>query len=311
MSSAVQPREYREYSNGPGIVKFERIGRGKVLKETKSVKMGIKNTRKPVETNPGHEKGRGWKKLIMGGLVVLFGLVLLEVVFQLFITPYFTIKEVRIQAEEGMALTNEQIIKVAGLSDKSYYFNIKPEVIVERLEAFPLIREAKAVKEFPDTLFISVSPRKPLAVSLVTTKSFSVPLALDANGVVFQIGSSVKDLDVPVISGVQFKELELGMKLPDQLVSFLKDLEYIKTEAPLLFSLISEIQFVRKGDTDFEVLLRIIHYPLPVRIGAHMNEYLLKYILVTLDVVMKQDFVSNVRELDFRNGEVVYRMKEE
>ncbi len=312
MSSAIQPREY---SNGPRVVKFERIGGRQFFKETGPVHTGKKKVRNPIapksKPEKGKGKGKGWKKLLIAGLAVLFALVLLEVIFQLFVTPYFAIKEVRIHAEKGMTLTNDQILELSGLREKSYYFNIKPDVLVERLESYPLIREARVVKEFPNSLFISVSPREPLVVSLVNTESFSVPLALDANGVVFQIGSSVRELDAPVVSGIQFKELELGMKLPEQLVSFLKDLKYLKTETPLLFSLISEIQFVRKGGSNFEVLFRTIHYPLPVRIGPHIDEYLLKYILVTLDVVMKQDFVSNIRELDFRNGEVVYRMKEE
>ncbi|MAG13930.1 MAG: cell division protein FtsQ [Spirochaetales bacterium] len=235
----------------------------------------------------------------------------LELVFHLIVSPRLRVTHLRVFADRGLGLSDAEVLELAGIQGNEYFYAIDEANISKKISEYAPIKTATVKKEFPNTLKISVFPRTPLVLSLATLSGSSVPIALDEEGVVFQIGPSVYNHNLPVISGLTFQEVSLGQRVHRTLLGALEDLYALRATSPTLFSLISEIKFVKKNRTSFEVLLFPRDYRVRVRIGTRIDADLLREILLVLDVFSKQGIIKNLVEIDFRTDKAVARFKEE
>ncbi len=266
---------------------------------------------KPVEAAPRNKReGRKLERVFI--VVILFLVLVLagELVFHFLISPKLMIRKIVITTGPNLALADREVLRLAEIDKDLFYFNVDPEEISELLGSYPLIQKAEVGKKFPDSLYIDITGREPLGVSIVDTGDGAVPIVFDQEGVVFQIGTSVVDMNNLVISGIVFRNIRLGMKLPEEVLGLLRDLYTLKTESPRLFSLLSEVKIVKRSSSQYEAVLYFSGYHMPVRTGMSIDETELKYILMVLDVVTIEDLEKRVRELDLRSGEVVYKVKE-
>jgi cell division protein FtsQ len=156
-----------------------------------------------------------------------------------------------------------------------------------------------------------VRGRIPLAVCFIDNGTTLIPAAVDANGIIFQLGNAVSDDDLVVLSGIQIKDARLGSVMPSPVVGFLKSLDKLRKESPGFYNSISELKFIKKYNDDFDVLMYPQNYSIPVRIGSRIDKKLFTYVILALDVVRQQGMAANLDELDFRTDEVVYKVREE
>lgn len=253
------------------------------------------------------------RKIEIGRILVVLNVLLAliiagELVFHFLISPNLVIR--RIMVESEVTFSNEEILRIAGITGKEYYFSLDTELVRRNLEASPLVRKAHIEKIFPDSLRVVVYGRKPAVLCLASAGDRTVPVALDEEGVVFLTGDAAAGLDLPVLSGIVFQEIEAGMRLPSVYVPFLKELDGLVKRAPELVRLISELRIVRKTDREFEVLVYPANHRVPVRIGPEINEKLCTYIMMVLDVMERENLLGSMDEIDFRTGEVVYSTRE-
>ncbi len=262
---------------------------------------------------PDKDESRSKKKGLLNGIlwtfiVILILLALLELVFALFINPNLAIRHIRVDCD--FTISESEVMSIAGLGPKETFFRINTEAVQQKLAAYPIVKEARVVKIFPDTLNIILRQRTPLALAFGTLDHKNVPVALDEEGVVFQIGQSVSDWNLPVISGLIFKPL-MGLRLPRKLYPLLKKLSELRQDEPQLFNLISEIKVIAVNEIEYELIFYPIGYNVRVNLGDRFDESLLKYTFMVLDVLKRQEVSSDVKELDFRTGEVVYKLPSE
>ena len=245
-------------------------------------------------------------------VIIAFLVVVLitELLFHFLIAPKLLIRNVELNVGKDFPISNQQLLRAAGLTGPTYYYSVSTARIAADLEGYPIVKTATVRKVFPNGLRISITERKPLVMSLAEINGRTVPVAFDSDGVAVEVGDSIGDYNMPIISGIAIPAIEPGMKLPRELVGFLASLQKIKDQAPLLMSQISEIRFERKGGTSFDAVLYPANYHVPVIIGNTIDAHQLKYILMVLDVVKKQGMVSSLQDLDFRTGQVVYKLKE-
>ena len=120
-------------------------------------------------------------------ILILFLMVfsIVEIAFHFIIAPRIKIREVIINSD--LALTEQEILSLAGLKRNEYYFFIDTAEIEKRIEKNPAVKNVVVEKIFPDTLKISLIGRSPLLIALVTENEKTIPISLDENGVVFQI----------------------------------------------------------------------------------------------------------------------------
>jgi len=76
---------------------------------------------------------------------------------------------------------------------------------------------------------------------------------------------------------------------------------------------VSEVRILPRNpaatdSASFDMLLYLTNSPVPVRARGAIDESLLKYTLMVLDLLSKQGIVKDIQELDFRSGDVVYRL---
>jgi hypothetical protein len=158
-------------------------------------------------------------------------------------------------------------------------------------------------------LRIRLEARKPLAALLASDSlGRALPLAVDREGIVFQVGRELTVWDLPLLSGVQFAEVRTGLSLPASLRPFLQDLERLAGEEPALSRLISEIRLVPVRGDRYELELFPVSHPVRLRLGERLAPETLRSALIVLDLLNRQGLSGRVRELDLRTGEVVYRV---
>jgi len=257
------------------------------------------------------EPARRMRQLFMILIVVLAIILLIEIVFHFVVSPRLRLTTVEIVAGGALSLTNEAIVKLTGLQGNETFFEVNEAEISARIASFAPVKSVNVEKVFPNTLKISIEQREPLALSLSEVEGRSVPIILDEEGVVFQIGASVTDFDLPALSGFTFEYVELGQRVNRALLSFFEDLKELKTASPALFSLISELKFVKKSRAGFEVVLFPRDYRVAVRIGSQLNIDIMRRIFLVLDVFASQGMLPSIEEVDFRTETPLVKFKEE
>ena len=256
-----------------------------------------------------HKEGNLLSKIlwIIVGIVVLA--MVCEIIFRLFIVPKMIIKKIVIESD--IVLSQKEVLAAAGIQGDEYYFNLDTDLIRNNLEAHPLIKEASADRVFFDTLEINLKGRKPIALSFAQIDEKTIPLAMDEDGIIFQIGQSITNWDLPIISGIKYRDVRIGIKMPRMLVSVLTDLKNLKTKAPELFAVISEIQIVPRNSIDFDLILYPMMYNVKVRLKSSLDVEMIEYTLIMLDMLEKQNVLQQLTEIDLRTGEVVFTQGKE
>ena len=254
------------------------------------------------------KKKISWNRILLTILFVLFFLAVLELIYSLVVMPNLAITNLEVHSD--FAITEEDVLAVAGLDKNEYYFSLDCRVIQEKLLSFLLIREAEVTKIFPDTVRISLRQRTPLFVSFGSLEGTAVPVVFDEEGVAFQIGRSISEWNLPILSGLKFKPV-LGMRLPEMLDPLLRDLDTLKRSAPVLFNQLSEIKVITSGNDGYELIAFPVDHSVKIVLGSDLNESVLKQVYLVMDVFEQQGLAGRVKELDLRTGDVVYKLREE
>lgn len=255
----------------------------------------------PSQTQP---RGKlALKIFIVALLLFLIG----ETIFYLFIVPFTLAAKVEVS---GITSVSADAIKqAAGLTGVDKWGKIKTTAVQRRLRQIPLIAEVTVTKKFPDRLLINIVERKPVGVLLATVGGRTVPMEIDKTGTVFKKASKDTSKILPVISGLSFQNIRAGMKVHKQLVPLFTQLDMLQKKNPALLSEISEMKIEQKKYGGFDLILYPVQTPIKVRTGGTLNEDLLRYMILTLDVIREFDRTSMIEELDVRGGAAAYRLR--
>ena len=107
--------------------------------------------------------------------------------------------------------------------------------------------------------------------------------------------------------------MALGAQLPRSCRALFADLRALKDKAPSLYAAVSEVRILAPDASaglspqDLDLLLYLTSSPVPVRARGSVDESLVKYALMILDLLSRQGVLKDIQELDFRSGDVVYK----
>jgi cell division protein FtsQ len=267
----------------------------------------------PAETAVSSKFEKTLKRLIVIAALILTA----ELVWLLVISPCMPLSKIEIAGFQE--LERAAVLEKAGINPQSSYLSVDAKTVERALGSMPRIESARVIKQFPDTVMIILEQRKAVALSLAEVNGRLLPLFFDRHGVVFKIGNggaealSLQGAEalspaLPVLSGLIFEQPALGMRLPVMFTSLLADLETIKASAPELLGAVSEIRINRKTFDRFDLILYPVHKPVRIRVDAELNENMLRYTLLMVDVLVSQD--PGIGEIDFRAGMASYTIKE-
>jgi len=241
-------------------------------------------------------------------ILVIAGIIFAAEIIWLFgISPFIPFSNIDVHGFDGFE--RAQVLKHAGLNDRSSYFSTNVKEVKERLASNVLVESAVVIKRFPDKLSIYLTPRKAAALTLTTIGQRQVPICVDRHGVYFKIaeGDYNETQNLPLLSGID--NPKINMRLPSGLISLVESITDISSSSPELLSAISEIRIERKAWDGYDLVLFPVHSSIKVRLENNLTEDTLKYMFLMLNV-FEASFPSP-HEIDFRSGMGSYKLTEQ
>lgn len=257
---------------------------------------------------PRHGSGRFVRRLLFIIIFVVSALFVAELLFQLVVAPRTAITDIIIEGE--LSLARERVLRLAGINEDNLFFSVDTAVARERLASVPQIKSVVVEKAFPDTLRIQLTGRTPLAVAMGRLNGRAHPVAVDEQGYAYTWGVPQDYDSLPVLSGFEIEDVELGMRLPTAMRGILENLETLRMHHPVLYNIISEVEFQPLHEHRFDLVLYFTHERVPVRIGEDIVPEKISGIVRILDVLGQQGVLDEIAEIDFRGDDVIYTKRE-
>lgn len=172
----------------------------------------IRNLR--IASRPKHLEGK--RKRIRGLFKNVFKLLLILAIVSflgflgrwfyefLHTSSSFNIKEIDIQGLNR--LKEKEVLGLLSLELPQNIFHMDLRRARERIETHPRIKEAIIHRRPPERIIIRVKEREPLA--LINREGDF--LGIDSSGVPFPLIEPLKGIDLPLITGIEFREIIIG-----------------------------------------------------------------------------------------------------
>lgn len=256
---------------------------------------------------------RGRAERFLSVLVATIGAAVLAVAAFLVLPGALRITKYSVTGNAMMSTA--EVLGAALVRGNEHFFSVDADAMRAALLAEPRVAAATVSRVFPNGLRIAVAERQPAAIVLVEEEGRAVPVCVDDSGVAYAyardaLAAGAPGSDLPVLSGIRFERFRLGTRLPADFAPAMAALGEIERTSPALLAAFSEIKLVKPAHGEPELLLYSLHYRVPVRTGAVLNESTLRSIILVLDVMGSNGLSDGVKEIDFRTGTVVYRVKE-
>jgi cell division protein FtsQ len=252
------------------------------------------------------KEGRDSKIFALKILVmILCGALVVEIFLYFVLIPCFT--QVQIHYE-GNHLYKRVDLDHLIARQKNTWFKFNTTSACAVLSSLPGIESVSIEKKFPDKIFVSITERVPIAVTLSTDDERTVAVLLDKTGAVFGPGiSSVFD-SLPLITGLPLEQIGQGMRLSKMYHPLLEQIEFLTSLPQKYFTAFSEIRVMPKNYGGYELIFYPVKSHVKILLDRGLNEDALKTMMVTLDVVSSIE--PDVEEIDLRYGSFSYRIKE-
>lgn len=166
------------------------------------------------------------KKSILPALIVLLVLVLVCAVLWKFV---FIVRNVDVSGN-GNTLSTEEVIRAARVNFGASIFGVDTDKIAENINGTGVVRADGIIVEYPDSLKISVAPRKSVAMVLHLGRIH----VLDENGCEIASMNDVPDEDLIYISGMRVSGCGAGKPIQadgDQLEAYCAVMQAILSNA--------------------------------------------------------------------------------
>ncbi len=246
-----------------------------------------------------------FKKILIAIIVALSLIVLAEIVFQLAIANELSLKTINIDSD--LTLDHEAVLKSLGVQAGSRFYGIDDAWLKDRLLDLPQVMSANVEKVFPDTLALKLRARQAVVRAVANLEDGRQKMVIiDQRGVVFDWANK-NHSNLPLLSGIEFRNFRFGLTLPSIIVPLLNDLQSLKEQSPAVFAAFSEFRLMPTVADGLELLTWTMLSPVPVRIGPSLAADNSVMILRVLSLLGKSIDDSNLQELDFRSPNLVLR----
>jgi cell division protein FtsQ len=179
---------------------------------------------------PGHGQQVSAPKFFA---VLLAALTLLIVGFLFIKSSFFIIGSVEVRGNKYVA--TEDICRIAGIPEQTNIFRLNVNEIKSRLEKDLRIAQVDITRKFPDTIVLTITERHPIAY-VASNYGF---VELDKQGVILAAFKNFKQLNVPVITGVQVDNGYIGDSVSNSDLNTV--LEYLSMLDENILNRISEV----------------------------------------------------------------------
>jgi len=245
-------------------------------------------------------------KVLQATLVIILFALLLEAAYYFIVLP-LTAKARFIFDLQSTSITEAEALAMLGLKGDERWGTLDSSELASTLNSYPIVEAAYVTKKFPDKVMVRLIERRPVAVSFVNVAGELLPLEIDKDGVVFRMGWRKDTSLFTIVSGLNFKNPKLGMKVNYQLLSLFKRLDFLHREKPVLLTSISEIKIREKKYGDYDLILYPTYKKVKVLSNKELSEKTLNRMLLTLDVISDERAEKEIEYIDIRGANIVYK----
>lgn len=247
---------------------------------------------------------RRFRIIIISTLAILVFLLMAEFVGWKYVKPSLSNPKVTISGNKNMS-PEEVAMKLIPMSARNW-FTFDVNVAAGILSSESCIKNVEIEKHFPDKILVNINERAPIALTYVNSNGKCIPMQIDDSGVLFsnKKNTAVAQSDLPIISGIPVDNMTGGMRIPSKYKPLIDQVTQVQSLPQKYFSAVSEICVIPKDSGNYELVLIPSSSHVRVRVGSALNEDVLKYMMVVLDVVKQMG--TEAKSVDIRCGSVSY-----
>ncbi|AWG43214.1 cell division protein FtsQ [Candidatus Borreliella tachyglossi] len=239
-----------------------------------------------------------YRKFLIIYVYIIISFILLEIVFIIFISPYFLIRY--ISFNDNVHISKEDMLNISGIRPNTYYYEVDVRTYEANIRKDVRVRSVKVELKFPNRININIEKRFPIAVAYENIDGHFIYYFIASDGVILE---KCKDLiyDVPIISGLNLNDNEVGDFLEDRMLAIIKNLNYIKINQNTLYNLISEINFLKLNFYDYKITLymKSIYNKILITTDISLISTMHKVLMITDLLKGRSDTV------DLRSGDII------
>jgi len=146
---------------------------------------------------------QGFIRLLLVLVILIAGLLFIK-------SSYFTVGSVIVEGNKYVSI--EEVYRIADIPESINIFNLNTTTIKMRLMRDLRIAETDVSRRFPGTIVISITERKPMAY-VASGYGF---LELDKQGVVLAALKNIKQINVPMITGIRLENEYINDKIENE-----------------------------------------------------------------------------------------------
>jgi len=148
---------------------------------------------------------QGFIGLLLVLVILIAGLLFIK-------SSYFTVGSVIVEGNKYVSI--EEVYRIADIPESINIFNLNTTTIKMRLMHDLRIAETDVSRRFPSTIVISITERKPMAY-VASGNGF---LELDKQGVVLAAFKNIKQINVPMITGIRLENEYISDKIENEII---------------------------------------------------------------------------------------------
>lgn len=195
--------------------------------------------------------GRRRIRRVRKGQLALFRIMILIILgslclFYFIQSPFWSLTTVEV--EGNYFVSSEEITQVSGILLDTNIFKLDLEQAKNHILLHPIIKQVQFSRKLPGTLIIKIKERTPKAILPGSGQFFEI----DEQGVILRAISTVSDVELPLITGLDMEGLGPGEKIPNPHLG--EALSLIKLLPSDLLSRVSEMDLSSPGTVFLHVL---------------------------------------------------------
>lgn len=145
-------------------------------------------------------KKKGYTFLILFLLLAITGVVYIG-------NESFQIKNITVKGND--MISEDEIIKRAGITQNLNIFKLDSELTKERIESHPYLEVVSIKPRYPDELIITVKEKRAAAIISHLNSYFFI----DEECYIMDIANKLDDIAYPLVQGIQVRNFVMGKKL--------------------------------------------------------------------------------------------------
>jgi cell division protein FtsQ len=119
----------------------------------------------------------------------------------------FNIKTINVSGNERVS--QQEIIRLSGLNYQQNILRINTKETMKGIFQNPYVKKIKIRRALPNIINIDIIERKPMVLAPYVGSY----LFVDEEGIVVEINASIKDMKLPIVTGLKFNTFKLGEEL--------------------------------------------------------------------------------------------------